>query len=100
MAKKTAPVEKNPVGRPTDFRPEYVLQTIKLCRLGATDEEIAAFFEKSTTTIDNWKKKHPEFLGALKEGKLTSDIGRYLPKKPSEVMSRHSIQQPRHQQNK
>lgn len=74
MTKPKAPEEKSSVGQPSDFKPEYILQTIKLCRLGATDEELAAFFEKSTTTIDNWKKQHPEFLGALKAGKLSSDM--------------------------
>jgi hypothetical protein len=63
VAKKTAPEEKNQGGRPSEFKPEYIHQTIKLSRLGATEEEIAAFFGKSTTTIDNWKKQHPTFLG-------------------------------------
>jgi hypothetical protein len=29
MTEKTTPVEKNPVGRPSDFRPEYVEQAAK-----------------------------------------------------------------------
>ena len=74
MAKKGAPDERNQGGRPSEFKPKYILQTTKLCRQGATDEELAALFDKSTTTIDNWKKQHPEFLGALKERKLTSDM--------------------------
>ncbi|WKA26362.1 hypothetical protein [Bradyrhizobium roseum] len=59
MTKRKAPEEKSSGGRPSDFKPEYIVQTVKLCRLGTTDEELAAFFDKSTTTIDNWKKAHP-----------------------------------------
>jgi hypothetical protein len=41
--------------------------------LGATDEQIADFFGVSVPTIDNWKKAHPAFLGALKESKAALD---------------------------
>ena len=33
--------EKNPVGRPSGFKPEFCLQATKLCRLGSTDKELA-----------------------------------------------------------
>jgi hypothetical protein len=36
---------RNP-GRPSDYFPEYVDQAAMLCRLGATDANIADFFEK------------------------------------------------------
>lgn len=45
----------------------------KLCLLGATDKEVADFFAVSETTIDNWKLKHPEFLGSLNKGKQEAD---------------------------
>ena len=41
--------------------------------MGATDEEIADFFEVSVATINNWKKEHPEFLESIKKGKLLAD---------------------------
>jgi hypothetical protein len=65
--------EAAPVGRPTDFKPEYVEQAAKLCELGATDEEIGAFFEVSTRTIYRWKNEIPEFCQALKIGKDAAD---------------------------
>jgi hypothetical protein len=39
-------------GRPTSFKPEYVAQAEKLCALGATDQEIADFFEGNPTSDD------------------------------------------------
>jgi hypothetical protein len=61
-------------GRPSDYLPAYSDQAAKLCRLGATDAEIADFFEKDERTINRWKIDHPEFCQALKAGKLVSDM--------------------------
>lgn len=44
-----------------------------LCRLGATDKDMAEFFGVSEQTVNAWKKAHPEFLEALKEGKTMAD---------------------------
>lgn len=60
-------------GRPTAFREEFVEQVQKLARLGATDEEIADFFAVSVQTTHNWRKAHPEFLEALRAGKIEAD---------------------------
>jgi len=72
MAKKPAK-EKPERGRPSKYDPAFAEQARKLCLLGATDEELADFFAVAVTTIDNWKNAHPEFLGALKAGKLEAD---------------------------
>lgn len=61
------------VGRPTDYKPEYVEQARKLCALGATDEKVADFFGVSETTVNNWKNAHPEFLESLTRGKAQYD---------------------------
>ena len=53
-------------GRPSLYRPEYAEQAFKYSLLGATDDELARFFEVSERTIENWKIAHPEFLHALK----------------------------------
>jgi len=45
----------------------------KLCKLGATDVEIADFFGIAVSTLNNWKGEHPELLEALKEGKAEAD---------------------------
>jgi len=60
-------------GRPTDYKKEYCEQAEKLCKLGATDAEVAEFFGVTETTINNWKKSHPEFFESLKKGKILAD---------------------------
>jgi hypothetical protein len=60
-------------GRPTKFEPIYCDQARKLCLLGATDKELADFFEISESTLNNWKHEYPEFLESIKEGKSSAD---------------------------
>lgn len=62
-----------PAGRPTKYRPENAEQARKLCLLGATDAEMADFFQVEQKTIDNWKKDHPEFLQSITRGKQQAD---------------------------
>lgn len=62
-----------PAGRPTAYLPEYSEQVTKLCLLGATDAQLADFFEVSETTVNNWKISHPEFLESLRAGKRVAD---------------------------
>jgi len=61
------------MGRPSSYKPEYAEQAEKLCKLGATDKEMADFFETTEQTINAWKKAHPEFLESLKRGKQEAD---------------------------
>lgn len=61
------------LGRPTDYRIEFNEQVVKLCKLGATDKEIADFFEVTETTINNWKVEHPDFFESIKRGKVLAD---------------------------
>lgn len=60
-------------GRPTLYQEDYVEQVYKLCILGATDKDIAEFFNVRESTINNWKIKHPEFLESLRRGKMMAD---------------------------
>jgi hypothetical protein len=60
-------------GRPSKYKAEFVKQAEKLCRLWATDREIADFFEVSESTLNLWKLKHPEFSEALKRTKEEMD---------------------------
>ena len=59
--------------RPTKFKSSYIEMAQKLARMGATDAEMADFFDVSERTVQTWKKQHPEFLQALKGGKLEAD---------------------------
>ncbi len=62
-----------PAGAPTKFKDEFNEQVEKLCKLGATDDEIADFFNVDVSTINNWKISHPEFLESIKAGKILAD---------------------------
>ena len=60
-------------GRPTNYKKEYDEQAYKLCLLGATDKEMADFFNVKEQTINNWKKNHPSFFESIKRGKIVAD---------------------------
>lgn len=62
------------MARPSKYDPDlHPAQALKLARLGATDDDIASFFEVCRATIYNWRNEHPEFLDALKGGKIMAD---------------------------
>ena len=65
--------QPNKGGRPTDYRPEFDKQAAKLSELGATDQEIANFFEVDVRTIYRWKHDHPGFCQSLNVGKEVAD---------------------------
>lgn len=61
------------MSRPSKFKPDFVGQAEKLCKLGATDQEIADFFEVDVRTLYRWKGEYEEFCQALKSGKTEAD---------------------------
>ena len=65
--------KKRPVGRPSKYKPKYAEQARKLCLLGATDAEMADFFEVDEATINRWKNEFSEFCESIKKGKLLAD---------------------------
>jgi len=60
-------------GRPSNYDPAYAEQAAKLCNLGATDDELADFFQVHRATIYRWKHDHQEFCDAIKSGKEVAD---------------------------
>ena len=60
-------------GRPSKFKPEFVAQAEKLCKLGATDIEMADFFAVDVRTLYRWKGENAKFCQALKAGKEEAD---------------------------
>lgn len=62
-----------PAGRPTSYDSDYCRQAAKLCELGATDAELADFFDVAISTVALWKVTHAEFSDALKQAKATAD---------------------------
>ncbi len=70
-SKAATPAKKR--GRPSKFNEVMYRQAEKLCLLGATNDELAHFFEVGTTTIDQWIKKNAEFRCAIKKGRVVAD---------------------------
>lgn len=73
MAGKALAIPVPGPGRKSLYRPEFAEQARKLCLLGATDMELASFFEVSETTIQNWKNAHPAFLASIRDGRVVAD---------------------------
>jgi hypothetical protein len=73
MAQDIVPLGPDKVGRPSKYDPLFAEQARKLCLLGATDEELAVFFDVCTATIYNWQNEHSEFLEAIRAGKIKAD---------------------------
>ena len=65
--------EQGPGGRPPKYKTAFAPQAAKLCALGATDEDLADFFDVKVRTIARWKVEHDEFCQALKAGKAHAD---------------------------
>lgn len=65
--------KKHAGGRPTLYKKEYSELARKFCLLGATDIDLAKFFEVNVDTIHEWKKVHKEFSDSIKEGKEEAD---------------------------
>lgn len=65
--------EKRPVGAPPIYRPEFARQAERLCKLGATDADLADFFEVTIRTIERWKSARKDFGAAVIDGKEKND---------------------------
>ena len=64
-----------PAGRPTEYDEKRTPLSAKiLCRLGATDKDLAEAFGVSEQTINTWKHKYPKFLESLKTNKTEADM--------------------------
>jgi len=61
------------IGRPSKYRPEFAEQAKKLCALGATDAQLADFFEVAISTVSLWKVQHKEFSEAINLPKAEAD---------------------------
>lgn len=58
---------------PTKYKIAFNAQAEKLCKLGATDAELADFFEVCVDSINEWKKVYPKFSASIKKGKTLAD---------------------------
>lgn len=58
----------------TPYQDDFAAQAYKLCLLGITDRDLAAFFGVSQRTLQQWKKEQPEFASAVLRGNKTADM--------------------------
>lgn len=65
--------KNNKRGRPSAYKDEYATLAYNYTLLGAIDTELAGFFGVSKTTLNAWKKHHPDFLASIKNGKEIAD---------------------------
>ncbi|WP_033470329.1 terminase [Bordetella bronchiseptica] len=73
MPAASLPEGPRTMARPSKYQPAFAEQAAKLCRLGATDKDLADFFAVTERTLNTWKKQHAEFLQALNAGKTLAD---------------------------
>lgn len=61
------------MGRKSKYKQEYATQAFKIASLGATDYEMAIFFEISLETLNQWRIRHKKFSDAVYAGKDAPD---------------------------
>jgi transposase-like protein len=66
-------IVRRPPGRPTVYDPSYPRLAAAMCKLGATDEEVAEALGVARSTLYVWHARYPEFQEAMKLGKEPAD---------------------------
>ena len=62
------------MGCPTKYKPEFDKLAYNYCLLGATDKELANYFEVAESTLNEWKLKYDNFSESIKDGRERADI--------------------------
>lgn len=60
-------------GQPEGYHPRYAEIAKAMCKLGASDMDLARQFDVNVSTIWNWRSRHEEFFRALCQGKDAFD---------------------------
>ena len=60
-------------GRPPRYKKEFDKQAQEMCRRGFIDDDLAAVFGVTVTTIKNWKHKHKSFVASTRRTKPEAD---------------------------
>jgi hypothetical protein len=60
-------------GRPSKYRKEYNKIARQMCKIGATDTEIAEALDIDRTTLWDWKRLHTAFANAFVDGREKAD---------------------------
>src|SRR5690554_5877361 len=62
-------MSKNPVGRPSKYKPEYCQMLIDHMAEGASMTSFAAEIDVARSTLNEWADEYPDFSEAVKKGK-------------------------------
>lgn len=60
-------------GRPTLYHPDFAETAHNYCLLGATNDDLAGFFDVAPRTVDNWIATHDDFAAAVRQGRAAAD---------------------------
>jgi hypothetical protein len=60
-------------GRPSLYRPAFAAQAKTLCERGATNKELAQYFNVDIGTIRQWRMNYQDFFTAVRMGKAVAD---------------------------
>lgn len=74
MAAKKKIAKKNPVGRPSKYKPEFCQMVIDAMEKGLSKEAAAAECDICEDTFYRWVKKYPDFSEAVKQGERKSRL--------------------------
>ncbi|MCW1926302.1 hypothetical protein OKA05_27355 [Luteolibacter arcticus] len=73
VAEKKSAGSRSLRGKACGYRAEFAGQVEKLCRLGASAEELADFFGVTVERMEAWKGEHAEFGEAVRRGQMLAD---------------------------
>jgi len=62
--------KKSKAGRHSKFNPEQLEEIERMAGIGLPEKDIAYILGISEKTLYNWKKNFPEFLQAIKRGRI------------------------------
>ena len=66
-------VVKHAGGRPSKYDESFNKLAFNYCLLGATDKDLAKYFDVDEVTVNRWKESYPEFCQSIKSGKEEAD---------------------------
>lgn len=66
--KPSSSVARTKTGPKREFSPETLRTVEFLTKLGATDKQIAEYFNVGVGTVEVWNRKYPDYIAARKRG--------------------------------
>ena len=74
MTPRKKPEDRLPLGRPSDYRPEFCETAIAMGQNGASKVDIADALDTTVKTIYNWMAQYPDFLRAMERAEQKAEV--------------------------